>query len=88
MRVEFRHGIPDGCVEWLWANVGKGNLTRIDKKSTISGWDHIGIDTPEFSWFYKRETTQDVVDPTILHYAPTITVKDEKDAIIFALRWK
>jgi len=80
MRVEFRQGVPDECIEWLYKNVGRGNMTSI-------------YDSPEYDWFYKRERVyphgHEVFDPrdTGPKYVPTITVKDPKLAVIFALRW-
>ena len=25
MKVEFNQGVPPGCIEWLYENVGRGN---------------------------------------------------------------
>ena len=80
MRVEFNQGVPEGCIEWLYNNVGRGNMTSLH-------------DSPNYAWFYKRERvypqpheTFDGFDPAP-KYVPTITVKDPKLAILFILRW-
>lgn len=85
MRVEFNQGVPPGCVEWLWDNVGEGNLQgepgmgrRRDQKET---------DT----WLYERveleiKSTNTNEDSNI-KYVPTITIKDPKLAMLFVLRW-
>jgi len=83
MRVEFRQGVPPGCIEWLWNNVGPGNIEpRGDP----------GVDWGD-AWLYKRERVypqpHEAFDPrdTSPRYVPTITVKDEKLAMLFILRW-
>ena len=78
MRFEFNQGVPIGCSEWLIENVGPGNIT-------IYG------DKPEFAWFFERiheeiPSTNPSMDSNA-RYVPTITVKDEKMAMLFALRW-
>lgn len=86
MRVEFPQGVPEGCTEWLRANVGIGNIEMDGKK--IQQWIN---DVPEYAWFYKRERVypqgHDAFDNDPWKYVPTITVKDPKLAILFALRW-
>ena len=78
MKVEFNQGVPEGCVEWLYENVGRGN--------------HYGVeDSADYAWLYERveveiESTSDDEDSNI-KYVPTITVKDPKLATWFALRW-
>jgi hypothetical protein len=74
MRVEFHQGVPDGCVEWLWDNVGRGNITNIE-------------DSGDYAWFYERITTPVPLGSNHPLYIPTITVKDPKLATLFALRW-
>ena len=81
MRVEFRQGVPDECVEWLWAYVGPGNLVPAAHKDTSFN---------EYSWFYERITKP--INPNAFgddpfEYVPTITVNDEKLAMLFMLRW-
>lgn len=87
MRVEFRQGVPTGCFEWLSENVGIGNWHgREDGRWQIT---KLSLkDRPEYTWFYDRTVL--VADDTrkAAHYVPTITVKDEKMAIAFVLRWK
>ena len=78
MRVEFNQGVPPECIEWLYENVGRGNMNIID-----DGDDH--------AWFFERvEIEIKSTDPTHdsnVKYVPTITVKDPKLATLFALRW-
>jgi hypothetical protein len=78
MRVEFHQGVPEGCVEWLYDNVGRGNITGM-------------ANSAEYAWFYERaeveiESTNNNEDSNI-KYVPTITVKDPKLGTLFALRW-
>ena len=80
MRVEFRQGVPAGCIEWLNTHVGRGNITGL-------------VDNDDYPWFYKRECVypqrHEAIDPCDLEpkYVPTITVKDPKLATWFVLRW-
>jgi hypothetical protein len=78
MRVEFNQGIPEGCTEWLNKHVGKGNITGF-------------VDDDDYTWFYERVRVypqpHDAFDNDPWKYVPTITVKDPKLAILFALRW-
>ena len=90
MRLEFHQGVPEGCTEWLRNNVGPGNLTPIKRISSISGYRHDAIDHEEYAWFYERIAKP--INPNAFgddpfEYVPTITVKDEKLAMLFALRW-
>ena len=80
MRVEFNQGVPEGCIEWLYENVGRGNMTSI-------------YDSDDYAWFYRRERVypqgHEAFEGFNLapKYVPTITVKDPKLATWFALRW-
>lgn len=74
MRVEFNQGVPEGCVEWLYENVGRGNLTNTK-------------DCAAYAWFYERVSIPVPLGDPEPHYVPTITVKDPKLATWFALRW-
>jgi hypothetical protein len=81
MRIEFHQGVPEGCTEWLNKHVGKGNTTDI-------------YDSADYAWFYRRERvypqSHEVFDPREHFgpkYVPTITIKDPKLAVMFALRW-
>ena len=82
MRVEFRQGVPAGCIEWLNTHVGRGNITGL-----------VVVDNDDYPWFYKRECVypqpHEAFDPRDLgpKYVPTITVKDPKLATWFVLRW-
>lgn len=80
MRVEFRQGVPEGCIEWLNENVGKGNMTDIYK----------GNDKKWFDWYYERiakPISPEALGDDPFEYVPTITVKDPKLAMLFMLRW-
>jgi hypothetical protein len=85
MRVEFRQGVPKGCIEWLWNNVGPGNIEpRGDcGKAFAACWGD--------AWLYERvEQEIPSTDPSMdsnVQYVPTITVKDPKLATLFVLRW-
>jgi len=77
MRVEFPQGVPEGCIEWLYENVGRGNMTSL-------------IDSNDYAWFYERiskSVTPHAFGDDPFEYVPTITVKDEKLAVLFILRW-
>lgn len=83
MKFEFNQGVPDECIEWLWDNVGPGNL--VPGKYKDASLDH-------YSWFYKRVTHEipchDPKHDPYSRYVPTIFIEDEKKAILFALRWQ
>lgn len=81
MRVEFPQGIPSGCIEWLWNNVGPGN---------IEPRGDCGIDTWGDAWEYERIAKP--IHPQAFgddpfEYVPTITVKDPQMSTMFILRW-
>lgn len=83
MRVEFNQGVPPECIDWLWKNVGKGN---IEPKTAFPLRTFATCDSD--SWFFER-----VFIPKSGTFCgegrsvPTITVKDSKLATLFALRW-
>ena len=81
MRFEFNQGVPPGCIEWLWNNVGSGNVEpRGDCGIEFAAcW---GDD-----WLYERVQIPVPIGDAEPWYVPTITVKDEKKAMLFALRW-
>lgn len=90
MIFEFNKGIPKGCTEWLCENVGEGNITFNGFRKTKDG-ERWNIDKPEYAWFFERieqeiPSTNTYMDSNIRH-VPTIKVKDEKKAMLFALRW-
>jgi hypothetical protein len=74
MRVEFHQGVPEGCIAWLWDNVGRGNITNIE-------------DGGDYDWFYSRITLPVPLGSNEPRYVPVITVKDPKLAMLFVLRW-
>lgn len=82
MKFEFNQGVPEECIEWLWANVGPGNLVPGKYKTT--SFNH-------YSWFYKRVTHEipsyEPKHDPYSRYVSTIVIEDEKKALLFALRW-
>ena len=86
MRIEFNQGVPQECVDWLWANVGPGNI-----HPNMTGPLRTFPTAEEDAWFYERvEVEIRSTDPkhdSNTRYVPTITVKDPKLATMFALRW-
>ena len=88
MRVEFRQGVPEGCVNWLCDNVGRGNIFGMRE-----GADYDMVDGADYAWFYRRERVypqgHEAFEGFNLapKYVPTITVKDPKLATLFVLRW-
>jgi hypothetical protein len=76
MRVEFRQGVPKGCIEWLYENVGRGNMNVI-----------VFNDSDNYAWVYERVWIPVPIGDAEPWYVPTITVKDPKLAMLFALRW-
>lgn len=84
MKVEFHQGVPDGCARWLRENVGLGNIEEDSNgKRTRQGM----IDIPEYDWFYERVAIPVPIGDAEPYHVPTITVKDPKLAMWFALRW-
>lgn len=85
MRVEFNQGVPQGCIQWLWKNVGPGNIEHRGDcgKAFAACWGD--------AWFYERiEQVIPSTDPSMdsnVRCIPTITVKDPKLAMLFVLRW-
>ena len=94
MRVEFRQGVPEGCTEWLWDNVGPGNVGNSFTVQVNGIRDFISdflVDTSEYAWFYERVPIlpdYKARHPDDILYVPTITIKDAKMATLFALRWQ
>lgn len=87
MRIEFYNGVPPGCIDWLWKNVGPGNVTQGSGLIITRCVDPCATDY----WFYEREEVvimpKDHTKFPIERYVPTITVHDEKQAILFKLKW-
>lgn len=86
MKFEFNQGVPDGCINWLWKNVGKGNVKRSTIESSIR---HKRLDSDV--WYYERmqyevPSTNPKSDSGT-RYVPTIFIENEKHAIMFSLRW-
>lgn len=86
MRVEFRQGVPQECIDWLWQNVGQGNV-QPKMTGPLRTFAPCDID----AWKYERITIlNEPDDPKYFSsesHVPTITVYDEKKAVMFALRW-
>ena len=81
---------PEGCIEWLCKNVGNGNVTIDGFRKTKDG-ERWNIDKPEYDWFFESveheiPATNPYMDSNT-RQVPTITVKDEKMAMLFVLRW-
>ena len=76
---KFNSGIPSGCVEWLKENVGEGTTAFTYREN----WE----------WRYERKTyrqpNRDYIGEIIEIYehCPTIEIKDEEKAVLFALKW-
>lgn len=86
MKVEFPQGVPAGCTQWLRENVGLGNIEE-EATGRTQQWMN---DIPEYAWFYKRiekPTPPGSMYDDPFYYVPTITVKDPKLAVLFALKW-
>lgn len=79
MRFEFNQGVPQGCTEWLWNNVGPGNIGR---GQGVRNYTQDGD-----QWFYERVSIPVPLGDAEPHHVPTITIKDEKLAVLFILRW-
>ena len=87
MRVEFKGGVPPECIDWLWDNIGSGNVAPTDSTSATMNSDLVSHE-----WhLWKYERIEKIVDTSALmseiYHIPTITIKDEQDALMFALRW-
>ena len=83
MRVEFNQGVPQECIDWLWANVGQGNV-RPSMTGPLRTFNHCDND----AWFYERVFIPKPNSPQNEgRNVPTITVKDPTLATVFALRW-
>lgn len=86
MKFEFNQGVPDTCVQWLWDNVGEGNVIHSPIESSIR---HERRDSDV--WYYERMMyeipSNDPSKDSGTRYVPTIFIEDEKKAMLFALRW-
>ena len=87
MKFEFNQGVPDKCIEWLWSNVGTGNVIYSPIESSIRRER-----LPSDVWFYERMIyeipSNDPSKDSGTRYVPTIFIEDEKLAILFMLRWQ
>ena len=86
MKFEFNQGVPRECVNWLWQNIGAGNVYYSSAGENVRR-DRLNID----DWYCERiEVPIPSTDPSRdsnARYVPTIFIDDEKKAILFALRW-
>lgn len=83
MRVEFNQGVPQECIDWLWANVGQGNV-----QPKMTGPLRTFSPCNNDAWVYERVFIPKPNSPQNEgRNVPTITVKDPKKAVLFALRW-
>lgn len=88
MRVEFRHGVPKECIDWLWDNVGSGNISP--HFETLPTSDPNLLEHDWHLWKYERiakPITPQAFDDDPFEYVPTITVNDDVLGTLFALRW-
>lgn len=73
MRVEMHQGINREHVEWLWDYVGPGNITPAEV--------HLhSCDLEQCLWYAERIEIGE-------WYVPTVVIKDDVKATMFALRW-
>lgn len=88
MRVEFNQGVSQECIDWLWENVGQGNV-----QPKVTGPLRTFPTAEHDAWFYERVIVypqpEDPFVPSekFPKYVPTVTVKDPKLATWFVLRW-
>ena len=87
MKFEFDIGVPSDCIEWLWKNVGKGNVKHSPIESSIRRERQDDDD-----WYYERMQYEvpnkySILLPSKTRYVPTIFIENEKHAIMFSLRW-
>ena len=90
MIVEFRQGVPKGCIDWLWANIGQGNIYPSKWPSSEINTGKLMAPCDNDHWKYERVAvpkTPHAFGDDPFEYVPTITIKDEKLATLFALRW-
>lgn len=86
MKFEFNQGVSNECIDWLWENVGQGN---VQPKTMLPLRTFPPVEHDD--WFYERiqyeiRSTNPKHDSGTRN-VPTITVKDPKLAMLFALRW-
>lgn len=83
MKFEFNQGVSNECIDWLWENVGQGNVQpkTMPLSRTFPPVEHD-------DWVYERVF---IPNPGTFRgegrNVPTITVKNSKLAMLFALRW-
>lgn len=83
MRVEFNQGVSQECIDWLWTNVGQGNV-----QPKMSGPLRTFSPCDNDVWVYERVFIPKPNSPQNEgRNVPTITVKDPKLATWFVLRW-
>ena len=86
MKFEFNLGVPSECINWLWDNVGEGNVIHSPIESNIRRKRLADDD-----WYYERVQyeipSNDPKHDSGTKYVPTIFIEDEKKAMLFALRW-
>ena len=86
MKFEFDQGVPKECIDWLWTNIGSGNVIHSAVGNNIRRERLTGD-----IWYYER-MTYEIPSNNPKHdsgsrHVPTIFIEDEKKAILFALRW-
>ena len=83
MRIEFPQGVSDEIIKWLWDNVGNGNVIY----SVRAPSDRRRDPKKEDDWLYERVGIPNKDPKVEWSYVPTITVKDERMAMWFVLKW-
>lgn len=82
MRIEFNNGVPVECVNWLFENIGQGNVDPVTERVLCTRVDD--------KWCFRRVEVQDKVNPNKTWRIPTIFIfSDRFDALgaYIALRW-
>ena len=80
--IKLYNGVPNGAIAWLWENIVPGNVNYLlrDERQIRK----IKLDTDK--WFFERKG--ELLDAIRTRYeVDTFTFTDEKDAILFSLRW-
>lgn len=72
---DFINVLPDGCIDWLWYNIGAGNYSADRPYFTNT----IGCD-----WTYSRLRKETIRG---IENVATVTIHNEEKAVLFALRW-
>jgi hypothetical protein len=83
MIIKFNDGVPVGCIEWLTANIGAGNITLDSNGESIIS--HVRQNSD--AWCYNRISLPDEHNPGAVWFVPSIEIFDEEQAAWAVLRW-